>query len=162
MQHASLEHADDDLEQQSDRADDADADEYSGVRKKVPASSIMKPSPAWAAISSAATTTAQLTAIEVLMPVKICGIAAGSITLVNNWRWVRPRLVPARSNCSGTDRMPAALASTVKLNDAAKISRIFETSPMPKYRITNGMKAIGGIGRMKPRIGMHIAFIVRL
>ena len=33
---------------------------------------------------------------------------------------------------------------------------------MPKYRITSGMKAIGGIGRMKPSTGMHIAFIVLL
>ena len=72
------------------------------------------------------------------MPVKICGIAAGSITLVNNCRLVRPRLMPARISCSGTERIPAALASTVKLNDATKISRIFDTSPMPKYRITRG------------------------
>src|SRR5262249_34534781 len=71
------------------------------IRKNVPASWMMKPSPSWAAMSSAATTIAQLTAVDVLIPVKMCGIAAGSITLVKSCRCVSPRLRPLRISCSG-------------------------------------------------------------
>ena len=34
---------------------------------------------------------------------------------------------------------------------------IFENSPIPKYRITSGIKAIGGIGLIKAKIGASMA-----
>ena len=61
-----------------------------GMRKVSAASEIMKPSPDCAPVNSAATTTAQLSAMATFRPVKICGIAEGSTTRKKVWARVRP------------------------------------------------------------------------
>src|SRR5579864_9497441 len=71
-------------------------------------------------------------------------------------------LTATRMKMSGTDLTPSAQFKMMYISDVMNTTATFDASPIPKYRITSGIKLIAGMGRMKDTMGVSAAETAQL